>query len=303
MSLFTKTGDVKDPAVFKTACDALIASLPETITADQFPVIVARINAIFSEHVPVIDQRRTPDEVKQNNEKIEAVHQQIAATSKAFRDEFCKPDLVEIPAGMMAVYLEMTFDDSNMMVDYFQPHVPIGDKMLLAIVPKQAEKELVARKALAKYPVLEKLSWSWHTENYSMGHGNYLISACWGSRKRRAYDGREEVNVCWEIRMSAYERTMYAYKDYPGVDPARDTSQNAAPAAGNTTDGVSITRNVALNGIEVKFESKPMQTVIDTLRTLGFRWSPRNMLWYAKYSDDLMSKVCLKMGIPEMVSA
>jgi len=53
----------------------------------------------------------------------------------------------------------------------------------------------------------------------------------------------------------------------------------------------SITHNAKLNGIEVKFGSKPDDSVLNTLRNLGFRWSYKSMLWYNRYSDDLMSKV------------
>ena len=40
--------------------------------------------------------------------------------------------------------------------------------------------------------------------------------------------------------------------------------------------------NKKLNGIEVVFESKPAQAVIDSLKANGFRWHKVKKLWYAK---------------------
>ena len=40
--------------------------------------------------------------------------------------------------------------------------------------------------------------------------------------------------------------------------------------------------NKKLNGIEVVFESKPAQAVIDSLKSNGFRWHKVKKLWYAK---------------------
>lgn len=40
--------------------------------------------------------------------------------------------------------------------------------------------------------------------------------------------------------------------------------------------------NPALNGVEVRFNAKPEKTIIDSLKANGFRWSPRNTLWYAR---------------------
>ena len=43
--------------------------------------------------------------------------------------------------------------------------------------------------------------------------------------------------------------------------------------------------NQELNGIEVYFDSKPMQKVLDTLSDNGFRWSGFKKCWYTKQSE------------------
>lgn len=47
--------------------------------------------------------------------------------------------------------------------------------------------------------------------------------------------------------------------------------------------------NKELNGIEVVFESKPTQAVIDSLKNSGFRWHRVKKLWYAKNTKERLA--------------
>lgn len=49
--------------------------------------------------------------------------------------------------------------------------------------------------------------------------------------------------------------------------------------------------NKELNGIEVIFESKPAQAVIDSLKSNGFRWHRVKKLWYAKNTKERLALV------------
>ena len=44
--------------------------------------------------------------------------------------------------------------------------------------------------------------------------------------------------------------------------------------------------NTVQNGIEIKFDCKPMQSTLDTLKSYGFRWHNVKKLWYAKQSPE-----------------
>lgn len=44
--------------------------------------------------------------------------------------------------------------------------------------------------------------------------------------------------------------------------------------------------NQELNGIELSFEAKPAAEVIASVKAHGFRWSPKNKIWYAKQSAE-----------------
>ena len=48
----------------------------------------------------------------------------------------------------------------------------------------------------------------------------------------------------------------------------------------------TLTLNQDLNGIEIRFDEKPLQATLDGLKKLGFRWHRQKKLWYAKQTPD-----------------
>jgi len=276
---------IEDITGYNQAVNEYVASLPETITLDNYKEYAVKANEIFKTYIPIVDKRRTKQDEIIRQAEVTAVHAQMAAELNEWRQVYSNNETVNIPDGSMAVYLEITFDDSDMMTDYFNNHCQIGDDLLLALVPKQPEKQALCRRILSRYPELNKLQWEWKTENYSMGHGNYLISEWSGTDKRKAYDGREEVMTRYEIRCNAYSREMLAYRDYPGTTQAETITDNPDSVK------AEIRHNKELDGIEVIFPEKPSQSILDTLRDNGFRWSRFNKLWYTKYNEDLLYKI------------
>lgn len=53
----------------------------------------------------------------------------------------------------------------------------------------------------------------------------------------------------------------------------------------------NVILNNEKNGIEIRFESKPDMKTIDTLKSLNFRWSPKQKMWYAKQTDERLAFV------------
>lgn len=49
---------------------------------------------------------------------------------------------------------------------------------------------------------------------------------------------------------------------------------------------MQVTFNSEKNGIEIRFDGKPEQQIIDTLKLHGFRWSAKQKMWYAKNTTD-----------------
>lgn len=66
-----------------------------------------------------------------------------------------------------------------------------------------------------------------------------------------------------------------------------DLKEDKKPSL-NTVESeeVEITYNEEKNGIEVKFNAKPAQEVINDLKVNGFRWHRVKKVWYAKQTDE-----------------
>ena len=59
----------------------------------------------------------------------------------------------------------------------------------------------------------------------------------------------------------------------------------------------TMTMNNAKQGIEIRFNGKPDSSIIGSLKDNGFRWSPKQKMWYAKQSEDRLAFVATLDGI------
>jgi hypothetical protein len=59
------------------------------------------------------------------------------------------------------------------------------------------------------------------------------------------------------------------------------------PATGGV--GVEVAENEGKDGVEVKFAEKPEQSVLEQMKTQGFRWSKFQKLWYARRSPETLT--------------
>lgn len=70
------------------------------------------------------------------------------------------------------------------------------------------------------------------------------------------------------------------------VFPAREATSTPAPVS---SDGVTVTENEERNGVEIRFASKPAESVRSALKANGFRWSKFQSLWYARRSPQTLA--------------
>ena len=280
-TLFTPN-KLDNPEQFEQERDAFLENMPELIEKKDLPELIKKANEIRYKHIPIVDERKTVEVIEERNNKYKKEQKKREEKTQVFIAEYCKPEPVKIPDGMMAVYLQITFDDSDVMTDYFNRHSRIGKEMLLAIVPNKRKTEKLARSVLSNYSKLSKYKWTWHVENYSMGHGNYLISE-WTDNKfeKNAYDRRTEVSTRYEIKFNEYSEEMYLYKDY-----IENGSDNSVEVADENVEGVIVRKNEVKNGVEIKFPDKPSQEIRDRLKIKGFRYSRKLKIWYSKFTAD-----------------
>ena len=127
------------------------------------------------------------------------------------------------------------------------------------------------------------------------------------------YKGYDEVYDVEPVRMAAVlenienywltDGTMWASVDddvlkvtikygYSYLTLYADLKENEEQSL-NTVESkeVEIIYNEEKNGIEVKFNTKPAQEVINDLKTNGFRWHRVKKVWYAKQTDERINYI------------
>ncbi len=115
----------------------------------------------------------------------------------------------------------------------------------------------------------------------------------WGNIKDGCFAVDFHQEICQEIYRKAREmRGPMPEPKMPGNggDPANGEAKNVV--------GITIRRNEEHNGIEILFTGKPEQDVIDTLKSYGFRWSPRQHLWYSRYDEGEFRSIHTSLAVP-----
>lgn len=107
-----------------------------------------------------------------------------------------------------------------------------------------------------------------HREKYSMGAGYYLKD---GSRDHSGWCVKKRPVGKW------FQVDGVACR--PGLFDSKTPNAKRASVA---VDNVTVTENAERDGVELKFPDKPDASTRATLKAVGFRWSRRQGLWYAK---------------------
>ena len=114
-----------------------------------------------------------------------------------------------------------------------------------------------------------------------MGHGNYLISdeSLGTVPNKKTYAGRNNPPYVYEISFNSYCKEMYAFRGYPGKVQTTTTEPVKV-------DNLTVRKNEEKNGIEIVFPDKPEQSILDSLKSHGFRWSRYSKLWWTRYTPE-----------------
>jgi len=256
------------------------------LTPANYADILSRLQAVLTwakENVPVKDQRRPEAELKEQWEK----GREREAEAKRKEEEF-NQKATEIPTDKRGVVLEICFDNSDAMSDYFDRHHTI-EAYLLAIIPEGREDERNLRTVIERIPALKEIPFEWHTEKYSMGHGNYLESKT--TTETRTGEAGRQIQCHYEIR---YRKT---YGKPTRVIPHPQWFLGEVQGGSNGGNGketvleMTIRENKEMNGVEILFPSKPSRAVIETLKNHGFRWSFKQGLWWKRNSPGLIERI------------
>jgi len=104
-----------DEEGYKTALAAYLDSLPDfqTLTRETAMPFIQKAREICDKHMPISDERETKEQVLLRQATVVAVQHERDLEAAVWRAKWCKPEEVAIPEGMMAVYLEINFNDSD----------------------------------------------------------------------------------------------------------------------------------------------------------------------------------------------
>lgn len=95
------------------------------------------------------------------------------------------------------------------------------------------------------------------------------------------YGGYDVTGEDWQTQQSRrhwLNKALSETSAYSQTDKTETTQ--SAPVY-----GVTVSINTEKQGVEIRFPSKPAQTVIDSLKANGWRWSRFNSCWYNKAND------------------
>jgi hypothetical protein len=114
---------------------------------------------------------------------------------------------------------------------------------------------------------------------------------------------KDFVYVDWQP--SGFKQTERSIDGWRIADTVKTAPVTAKPqSVTKQTDvkpqpDIVISHNDKLNGIEIKFANKPTDDILCKLKSFGFRWSYKSMLWYSRYTDNLWQSVTneFKVGV------
>jgi hypothetical protein len=203
---------------------------------------------------------------------------------------------ISLPYGHMAVTVCAKFNDFAPQVDHFDYHAGLGcPDFALLIVPKQSKTEKLARQALSLCPELAVgagLDWTWKSETWSMGHGNYLQSSVFelppelrGCATFTFGRNTPLTQAFWEIEFTTNLREgklveMWPHRNFRNVSarpPHRSEENLRSP----------ITARVELNherqGVEIHFTRRPDDAALQPLRDdRRWRYTGFSRCWYSR---------------------
>lgn len=235
--------------------------------------------------IPVVDKRKSLEQLKAEHE---AFVKRMEEESKA-QAEFATKS-VEIPKGKRGIELSICYDDSDVMTDYHCPHREV-ESFLLAIIPEGKRLETTLRNVIERIPALKNIEWEWRKEDYSMGHGLYLMSK--SSPFPREIKGKGAINCHGNIKFVPSGTKMIPHPtDYLG-----ETNPKGENGSKVNVEEITLRENPEFNGLEVIFPCKPEPSIIEELKSLGFRWSFKQGLWYRRNYEGLKEKVKEALGV------
>src|SRR6266702_832971 len=154
-----------------------------TLTKQNAAFVVGVIETAIAEakkNRPVKDERETQEAVTARNAQSLQYEEERKQKQQLERAKFVElygtGETVTAVPGQMCLVAQLCYDNSDCQSDYFDRHATLSPAFALLVVSEQRKTESLARMAVGVSPLLKGVEFSWHVEQWSMGHGNYLES-------------------------------------------------------------------------------------------------------------------------------
>ena len=262
------------------------------LTPANYARFIAEIQAKTTDiaaRIPVVDKRKTLEELKAQNEKYQTARA-IENKEQAERAELKK----RFKPGNRLIVAAKCVNNSDMMSDYYDPCREV-EAYILRELPEGKRDLNILKAEIAQYPSLNGLTWEEHRDSYSMNHYGYsLTSGPAGKVKFTPYNSNAtECTFFWKVD--------FGYIDYDGHHPffpeERKVPAHTESVTAENLSGVQVRHNTEKNGVEIVFPAKPSVQMLGTLKANGWRWSPYNQLWYNRYSPERMEEARRITGV------
>ena len=258
-----------------------------TVTRDNADAIIEDCKLAYEElkHlIPVKDLRITYEQHNQQLEerlareetaRLHAIEQNRVANENRKRLDAIMP-----PGAKRVIFAEHDVDDCDIMTDYFSSHT---DQWAVIGFSFSAREDFHAlRAASGSFEPTKDLGPDApasveHRDNYSMGAGNYLKAS-------------HSTATGWRVRshrLPLHDSYLDKEIQFAYTPPARPDWQ-PVPETLPVGIGVTATRNVEKNGIELRFPDKPSESIRASLKARGWRWSRFSSCWYHRFSQAEM---------------
>jgi hypothetical protein len=110
-----------------------------------------------------------------------------------------------------------------------------------------------------------------------------LTSALPALRNNRPIDDKR-------ISQEKHEANMAACAAAEAKRIQEATARECSDTLPSTSSGsVTVRRNHEKDGVEIRFSTKPAESVLTNLKMHGWRWARGSKCWYKKYSESAMS--------------
>ena len=313
----TEDFKIIDTESYNQEVTELLAMVEGAKPAD-FQAIIIKAKTIYAKHIPVIDKRRTPEQEKQRLDEYKAnqEEQEKQANIKADKDNAEKERLLQeypyliiqdgkisdrvLAAKNIRIELARIFPGHKFSV--VSKSFSMGNDINVAWDDGPTDEEV--EKIISKY---EEGSFNGMEDIYEYNHSVFCDT--FGGAKYVSGNRHVSPEKYHEIgvKMGYPDFKFEPRVGFSGVDhdtermiiqeigktsyyttPTKSVSNPDKLASTDNQDKPTMQLNEERNGVEIKFPGKPRQTIIETLKANGFRWSRFQGLWWAKQNEKTL---------------